>query len=235
MSGYITYNHINFNDTGIELFKFCITLSVAIRTNKTLVFFNDEYMSIIDRFIKYKYKSISIKEFNDINFSYHNYGNKKYDDNNIYIIFKDDENYNIDDIDDNVKELMSLLFASNELYNKYVYNKINEWMNYFSDYDINNYTCIYLRKDIDKETYDKYISEKKLIIFTDNIYDFDINTDNKKIVIQINDNNKYSNFILMTMIPNVIITDINYYIYMATLIGNKNKKIIYLDENIGNT
>jgi len=238
MTRYITYNHNNFEDIGFELYKLCITLSIAINTNRKLVFFNDEYMSIIDKFIKYKYNSITIKEFNEINFTYINYENRIYDSDNIYLIFKDNEIKEIEDINDNVRDLMSLLFSSNDLYNKFVYNKINEWMNYFNDFDINNYVCIYLRKDkYDisnyKKTYDKYFDGKKLIIFTDNIYDFDM--DIKKIVIHINNNNKYSNFILMTMIPNMIIrNDKNYFAVMAGLMGNRNKNISYFDENIEN-
>ena len=62
-------------------------------------------------------------------------------------------------------------------------------------------------------------------------------------------NNKYSNFILLSMFPNMIIGDykINYISYFSAYMGNRNKKIvinkeikidnwiIYHDENIQNT
>jgi hypothetical protein len=65
------------------------------------------------------------------------------------------------------------------------------------------------------------------------------------------DKNKYSNFILMSMIPNMIIGDINvnYFSYYSAFMGNRNKRIIIndnmnkkidewiscFDENIENT
>ena len=255
MEKYITYNHNNFDNIGLELYKFSITLSIAINTNKTLVLFNNEYMSIIDTFIKYKYKSINIKEFNELNFKYVSYKDI-IDDNNIYITYTDKDELKLEDINDNTRKILSILLSSNELYNKFVYNKINEIMNYFNDYNINNYVCIYINKDkydinYYKNVYNNYFKMNKLIIFTDDIDESCINKNEinkEQIIIEMN-NNKYSNFILLSMFPNMIIGDykINYISYFSAYMGNRNKKIvinkeikidnwiIYHDENIQNT
>jgi hypothetical protein len=254
MTEYITYNHFKFDDVGVELYKFSIALSIATRMNKTLVFFNDEYMSILDTFVGYKYKQITVNEFNKINFRYINYDSNNYD-GDIYISFKNDEEYKLEDIDDNIRNLMSILLASNEKYNRFVYKNINDIMNYFRDYELNNYVCIYLkkdnyRKDYYKTVFEKYFKEKKLIIFKDDEDDNNIDITDEKIVYELTDKNKYSTFILMSMIPNMILGDINanYFSYYSAFMGNKNKKVVinkmgykidewisYIDENIENT
>jgi hypothetical protein len=242
MNNYITFNHANFTDIGIELHKLSIVLSIAIKYNKTLVLFNSNYMSIIDTFIKYKYKSISTKEFNELNFNYIRYKqpNPSYN-GNIYIFFNNNDDLSLEDIDDNIRDLMTLLLQSNNNYNSFVCNKINDIMNYFNTYDINNLLCIYIKnhnynKEFYLNTYNNHFKSKKIIIFTNNIDDTYNNLSfENSIIIEINDTNKYTNFIIMSIIPNIIISDNNYLSRFAAFIGNKNKKIInYIDENIQN-
>lgn len=230
MVKYITYNHVNFNNIGLELYKFAITLSIALNTNRTFVLFNPEYMHIIDTFINYKYKPLTSQEFNVANFTYIKYPNDITTDmQHVYIIFDNKCIYQLSDINETVRIMMSLLFSSNINYTGVVYSKINEIMNHHKKYEIDDYVCINIKKDnydikYYQTVYDTIFKDKIMLIFTDDIN----NTIIDGYMIETNENNKYVNFILLAMFNNIIIgdIDINYISCFAGLMGNRNKQVV---------
>lgn len=236
---YLSYNHENFDDIGMELFKLALSLSYAERTNRILVLNNEKYTNIIDIFIKYKYNNIKIDFTKKNNFNFY----IDYDDENLFIDFTDLKKINYyNDIDNlisyKIKILLSLLITNNSNYLNFVYNKINDFMNYFKDYNIDNYICMNIKKTTyDNNYYEKayyrHFNNKKIIIRCDDIEwaKNNINFVDKSLIIFIESSydNRFTDFVLLSFFYNYII-DYDYFSWWITYISNlekKSKKIIF--------
>jgi len=234
---YISYSHQNFIDIGDELFKLAITLSYAERTGRTFVLSKDSYMNIIDLFIKLSYECLETDYFEIKNdFNYH----IDYNDKAFLINFQD---YKFHQISAKTRVLLSLLITGNSNYTNFVYARINDFMNYFKDYSLSNYVCMNIKKDTYvsnyyEKAYYRHFNNKKLIIRVD---DLDWAKDNVKFIDKSNiifmeatHENKFTDFILLSLFQNYII-DYDYYSWWIAYINipstNITKKVIVPNNN----
>lgn len=210
---YVSYKHKNFIDIGDELFKLAIALSYGEKTTRTLVLENEDYMNIVDLFTKISYETLKIDDFTSKEkFNYH----IDYNDNKLLIDFSD---YKYNQISVKTRVLLSLFITGNPNYTNFVYARINDFMNYFKDYNLSNYVCLNIKKDTYvsnyyEKAYYRHFNDKKMIIRVD---DLDWARDNIKFVdkskiifIEANYENKFTDFILLSLFQNYII-DYNYY------------------------
>jgi len=231
---YLIYNHDNFDDIGLELFKLGVALSYADKTKRTLVFNNNDYIKIIDTFIKCDYKNIKLDYTTISKFNYE----IDYDIENLYINL-DESYYNFKYISPKNRVLLTLLITNNSTYINYIYNKLNDFMNYFKEYDINNYVCMNIKKETYncyyyEKAYYRHFNNKKIIVRVDdiewakeNINFIDISN---IIFIEENPLNKFTDFILFTFFKNYIIDD-DYFSLWISYFSNINKKIIVPNNN----
>lgn len=234
---YISYKHDRFEDIGLELFKLATTLSYADKTNRTFILNNDDYMNIIDLFIKISYdNSKEIFEIKD-DFNYYiDYYDKK--------ISIDFTNYRFNhfQISSKIKVLLSLLITGNSNYTNFVYSRINDFMNYFKDYSLSNYVCMNIKRDTYvsyyyEKAYYRNFNNKKLIIRADDLdwarTNINFIDKSKIIFIEANHENKFTDFILLSLFQNYII-DYDYYSWWIAYISNpnsENKKVIVPNNN----
>jgi len=220
---YVSYKHQNFIDIGDELFKLAIALSYAEKTQRTFVLDKDDYMNIVDLFTKLSYEKLSIDDFTTKKgFNYHiNYDDKK------LLIEYEDYKFNYHQISAKTRVLLSLLITGNSNYTNFVYARINDFMTYFKDYSLSNYVCMNIKKDTYvsnyyEKAYYRHFNDKKLIIRVD---DLDWARDNikfidksKMIFIEANYENKFTDFILLSLFQNYII-DYDYYSWWIAYIS----------------
>jgi len=238
---YITYisNDIHFNDIGTELFKLAISLSLAFNLKKQFALINNSYTDIINTFIKFlKFKIITQDDFNSLNFKEYIINNFNNNDN-ILITFNDNENFSYKFISQEVRNILSILIVQNHIFSTNIHNKLNYIMNYFNEYNINNFVAINIKKNIFvpfyyEKSYYKHFFNKKLIVFCDDIEWIQLNLNfiskNNLIFFEINNDNKFFNFILLSHFTNLII-DKNNYSWWAAFLGNKNKTVITPNNN----
>jgi len=235
---YLSYNHQNFNDIGSELFKLAISMSYADDTNRLLVLNNENYTNIIDIFIKCNYKNLKLdfetKENFNLNINYNDIDNLLIDFNDFKFNWMD---YKY--ISEKTRLILSMLITGNSNYINFAYSKINDYMNYFKDYNIANYVCL----NINKSNYISYYYEKayyrnfngkKLLIRTDDLEwaKENVNFIDKNLIIFIDgsDENKFTDFITLSLFKNYII-DYNYFSWWIAYLGEKDKTIIVPNNN----
>lgn len=235
---YLSYNHENFDDLGMELFKLGLSLSYAERTNRYLVLNNDKYTNIIDIFIKYNYENLNLEFEKKSNFNF----NIDYNENNLLIDFNDfkDLSYlNPNLISVRTRTLLSLLITNNSNYLNFIYNKINDIMNHFHDYKLENYVCMNIKKDTYinnyyEKAYYRHFNNKKLIVRTDDIEwaQENINFIDKSLILFIEScyNNRFTDFMFMSFFKNYIIDNDNFSWWIAYL-SNNEKKVITPNNN----
>lgn len=235
---YLSYNHENFDDLGMELFKLGLALSYAERTNRYLVLNNDKYTKNIDIFIKYNYENINLEFEKKSNFNF----NIDYNENNLFIDFDDfkDLSYLTPNlISVRTRTLLSLLISNNSNYLNFIYNKINDIMNHFHDYKLENYVCMNVKKDTYinnyyEKAYYRHFNNKKIIVRTDDIEwaQENINFIDKSLILFIESchNNRFTDFMFMSFFKNYIIDNDNFSWWIAYL-SNNEKKIITPNNN----
>lgn len=235
---YLSYNHENFDDLGMELFKLGLSLSYAERTNRYLVLNNDKYTNIIDIFIKYNYENLNLEFEKKSNFNF----NIDYNENNLLIDFNDfkDLSYlNPNLISVRTRTLLSLLITNNSNYLNFIYNKINDIMNHFHDYKLENYVCMNIKKETYinnyyEKAYYRHFNNKKLIVRTDDIEwaQENINFIDKSLILFIESyhNNRFTDFMFMSFFKNYIIDNDNFSWWIAYL-SNNEKKVITPNNN----
>jgi len=241
-NNYVFYinNNIDyyFNDIGHELFKLAISLSYSNNNNKKFIISDNNYLKILEVFLNLSFNYIDINNinYNSLILSNTNENNNKNNSENECIIKMD---FSFKNINNEIRDLLSYCLLSNPRYTTIIYNKINDIMNFFKDYDINNYVCIFINKNnYNKYYYERayynYFSNCKLIILTD-----DINWSIKNITFIKIENiyfiiNDYSlrfiNFILFIHFNKIIVDINNYYTLFIAFLGNKNKKVIIPNE-----
>ena len=142
-----------------------------------------------------------------------------------------DLDYNEKIISDEALIYLNNIILKNKNFTNENYKKINEIMNYFHDYEINNYICII----INKKTYNPYIYEETLNNYKDKnviIISDDCNWCNNYIPFIynpffINKKEKPLNYLLMISFFNFIIASKNdNYSLMISLLNKNPKKII---------
>lgn len=217
MNNYLIYNHSYdfFYNTGDELFKLAIALSNSLKSNKILLFDDENFIRIFETQLQIPYKLINNEELIDYNPLYLN----------IYI-----------DYNENLITKESLIYLSNIMSNNRdfineVYKKINEIMNYYHDYEIDNYVCIIInKKNYNPYSYEENLSkynEKHKIIISD-----DCNWCNNYIPyiynpFFIDKNEKPLIYLYMISIFNIIIGNkFDNYTLMSYLLNKNSKKII---------
>lgn len=235
---YLSYNHENFDDLGMELFKLGLALSYAERTSRYLVLNNDKYTNIIDIFIKYNYENIKLDFVKKNNFNF----NIDYNEDNLFIDFndfKDLSHLNPDLISIRTRTLLSLLITNNSNYLNFIYNKINDIMNHFLDYNLDNYVCININKDTYinnyyEKAYYRHFNNKKILVRTDDIEwaQENINFIDKSLILfmESSHNNRFTDFMFMSFFKNFIIDNDNFSWWIAYL-SNNEKKVITPNNN----
>lgn len=230
---YLSYNHDNFNDIGLELFKLALSITYADKTNRILVLNDDKYTSIMDIFIKYKYENLKMEFVEKEEFNF----NIDYNETNLLINFnnfKDLSYINPNLISNKNRYLISLLITNNCNYINYVYDKINNFMIYFKDFKLENYVCMNIKKetynnDFYEKAYYRHFNNKKLIIRTDDIEWSQTNVnfiDNSLIIfIDANEDNRFTDFILLSFFYNYII-DYDIFSWWIAYMSNVEKKVI---------
>ncbi len=231
---YLSYNQDNFDDIGLELFKLALSITYADNTNRILVLNNEKYTSIVDIFIKYEYKNLKLEFTEQPNFNF----DIDYNDTNLLINFNNIKdffssiNYNL--ISNKNRYLISLLITNNAIYINHIYDKINNFMCYFNDFKLANYVCMNIKKetynnDYYEKAYYRYFNNKKLIIRTDNIEWAQINVNfiDKSLIIFIdaNENNRFTDFILLSFFNNYII-EYDTFSWWIAYMSNMEKKVI---------
>jgi len=236
---FITFNSndVNFDDIGSELFKIGISLTFALTLNRQLAFIEGGYTNIINIFIKYfRYKSLSPDDYEKMNFKDY-YLNNYSPDDNLNLIFND--NYSHKYISNQVRELLSILIINNSIYKTFIHNKLTNIMNYFGDYEINNYVCMNIKKDLYipyyyEKAYYKHFNNFKIIVLCDDIDWIQINMNfipKSNVIFLANvPEHRFTNFVLLSQFKNMIIDKNNYSFWMAYL-GKKDKKIIIPEKN----
>jgi hypothetical protein len=138
-------------------------------------------------------------------------------------------------IDDTIRELLSLGILGNPKYTTIIYTKINDIMNHFKDYELNNYVCINLNnptynKSYYEKAYYNHFSYCKIIVLTDDINlaikNLDFININKCYFIVNDYNYRFINFILFSYFNNLILDKDNYSGLWSAYIGNLNKKVV---------
>ena len=150
MNKYLTYNHSFdfFDNIGDELYKLAVVLTSSLKYNKILIFNNENFVKIFETQIQIPFKLINdIKEYDKFNPS----------------ILNIDLDYNEKIISEEALIYLNNIILKNKDFTNENYKKINEIMNYFHDYEINNYICII----INKKTYNPYIYEETLNNYKD--------------------------------------------------------------------
>jgi len=238
---FITFisNDLNFDNIGNELFKLAISLTFALNQKRQLAFIEGGYTNIINIFIKYfKYKSLSLDDFEKLNFKEY-YLNNYSPDDNLIMIFDDDYNYYHKYINQGVRNLLSILIINNSIYKTFIQTKLTNIMNYFGDYNLDNYVCMNIKKDIFipyyyEKAYYKYFNNYKAIVLTDDIDWIQTNMifipKSNVIFLSNVPEHRFTNFVLLSHINNMIIDKNNYSFWMAYL-GKKDKKIIIPERN----
>jgi hypothetical protein len=233
---YITYNSndIYFDDIGSELFKLAVSFSFSINSKRKLAFVEGSYTNILNIFIKsINYKSLTLEDYQNLNFKDYKYNNYT-DNDNLNFIFNDEINFNHKFINPDVRNLLSILIVNNSVYSKLVHTKINNIMNYFADYEIDNYVCVNIKKDLFipfyyEKAYHHFFTNKKIIILTDDIewtqMNFNFVSKYNVIYIDNNKDNRFINFVLLSSFNNMII-DKNNFSWWCAYLGNKNKKVV---------
>lgn len=241
---YLSYNHDNFDDIGLELFKLTLSMTYADKTNRILVLNNEKYTNIIDNFVKCKYENLKLEFVEQPNFNF----NIDYNDTNLFINFNNFNNFKDflsfitpDLISNKNRYLISLLITNNSNYINNIYDKINKFMINFSDYKLANYVCM----NIKKETYDndyyerayyRHFNNKKLIVRTDDIEWAKINVNfiDKSLIIFIdaNENNLFTDFILLSFFNNYIIEYDNFSWWIAYMSNIEKKVIVPFNNNL---
>lgn len=218
--------HNKFIDIGDELFKLAITLSYAEKTGRVLAFDNEDSMNIIDLFTNITYEKLNTIEDSDCD---------------KLIINFDNNSYTYDKITIKTRVLLSLLITGNSNYINFIYMRINDFMNYFKDYEISNYVCLNIKKDTYVsnyyyKAYYKHFNNKKLIIRVDDLEwaDKNVNFIDKSMILFIEErfDNRFTDFILLSHFHNYII-DYNYYSWWIAyiIITNIEKKVIVPNDN----
>jgi len=238
---YITYhsNDVNFDDIGTELFKLAVSLSFSVNSKRKLAFIEGYYTNIINIFIKsINYKSLTKEDYQNLDFKDYKYNNYTENDN-LNFIFNDETNFNYKFINPEVRNLLTILIINNSICSKLVHNKINNIMNYFGDYEIDNYVCVNIKKDLFipfyyEKAYHHFFPDKKVIILTDDIewtqMNFNFVSKYNVIYIDNNKDNRFINFVLLSLFNNMII-DKNNFSWWCAFLGNKNKKVVVPNNN----
>jgi len=240
-NNYVFYINNNsdyaFNDIGIELFKLAIGMTYSINNKKIFAITDMNYIKIIQLFININFNLLDLSKLNSnytcIALNTNNYKDKDQVDNISNCIIKID--FAFDMISDDIRELLSMGILGNPKYSITIHTKINEIMNFFRDYEINNYVCIYINKNtFNKNYYEKsyynHFSDCKMIILTDDInwtikhLDF-INV-NKCFFINNDFNSRFINFALFGCFNKFILDKDNYSGLWCGFIGNRNKKVV---------
>lgn len=235
---YLSFNHDSFDDIGLELFKLAISMTYANKTNRILALNNENYLNIYDVFIKSNYSKIDLNYTNYLRIRINDDYNESID--NLYIDFTNFNNFSYKLISSNIRSYLTLLITNNSKYINIIYNKINEIMNYFSDYNIHNFVCCNITKktynsNFYEKAYYRHYNNKKLIIRVDDIewgkksIDFIDNSFIYFIDASITAN-KYSDFIILTNFYNYII-DYDYYSWWIAYLTQIEKKVIVPNNN----
>jgi len=227
----------NFIDIGIELFKIGIALTYAIKNKKKFVITDINYLKILETFININFNLINVYILNNnykslkITVNGNDYGNEIISNNDC--IIKIDFSFHL--INEEIRDFLSSTIIKNPKYSNDIYNKLNDIMIFFNDFEINNYVSIIISKntyikDYYEKAYYNNFSNCKLIIFTDDInwtikYVNFTNINNIYIILN-NYNDRFFNFILISNFNKLIIRKDNYYGLWCAYLGNKNKIII---------
>lgn len=238
---YLSYNHDNFDDIGLELFKLTLSMTYADKTNRILVLNNEKYTNIIDNFVKCKYENLKLEFVEQSNFNF----NIDYNDTNLFINFNNFKKFlsfiTPDLISNKNRYLISLLITNNSNYINNIYDKINAFMIHFSDYKLANYVCMNIKKetynnDYYERAYYRHFNNKKLIVRTDDIEWAKINVNfiDKSLIIFIdaNENNLFTDFILLSFFNNYIIEYDNFSWWIAYMSNIEKKVIVPFNNNL---
>lgn len=234
----LSFNHDNFDDIGLELFKLSISMTYAQKTNRTLALNNDKYLDIYDIFIKSNYIKTELNLANHLRIEINDDCNESSD--NLFIDFTNFDKFKYKLISSNIRTYLTLLITNNTKFINVIYNKINEIMNYFSDYDIQNFVCCNINKktynnNFYEKAYYRHFNNKKLIIRVDDIewakksIHFIDNSFIYFIDASITEN-KYCDFIVLASFYNYII-DYNYYSWWIAYLSQIDKKVIVPNNN----
>lgn len=224
----------NFNDIGVELFKLGIGITYASKTKKKFGITDISYLKILETFINNTFNIIDIYSLKE---NYKcisvNLNDKIEENNDNNCIVKLDFSFKL--INEDVRDFFTTTIIRNPRYSNSIYNKINEIMNFFNEFDINNYVFIIINKNnYNKNYYEKsyynYFSNCKLLILTDDINwaikNIDFININKCYFIHNDFNNRFINFVLISSFNKMIIEKDHYYSLWCAYLGNKNKIII---------
>jgi hypothetical protein len=158
---YISYNHSNnfLENIGDELFKLSIALSIALKYNKTIIFNDENFIKIFETQLKIPFKLI----INKLDF---------YNHNPIHLDINTNINYNYNySISNECIIYLTYLLSNNRDFINQVYDKINEIMNHYNDFEINNYICIIINKisyiPFNYQNILNNYNDKKIIIISD--------------------------------------------------------------------
>ena len=230
------YEDCYFNDIGRELFKLGGAMTYALKTNKKLALIADTYTNILDAFLAINYKKIATDDYKKLNFKPIN--TLEYFENDNVCISK--INYTHKFICNEIQELFTNAIFSNKTNMGVIYGKINEIMNFFNDYELNNYVCININKNtfvsnFYEKAYYNHFSNKKVIILVNDV-NWAISAINfinpRSIYFLINYNlDRFTNFITLASFNNMII-DNNNFSWWCAYLGNKNKKIVVPENNL---
>lgn len=224
-----------FCNIGTELFKLAIGMTYSNNNKRTFAITDINYLKIIHSFINLKFELLDLSKIKNnyscISLTINNY--KEIDNSNNNCIINMDFSFKM--IDDNIRELLSLAIIGNPKYTTIIYTKINDIMNHFKDYELNNYVFINHNKlTYNKNYYEKayynHFSHCKMIILTDDINitikNLDFININKCYFILNDFNYRFINFVLFSYFNNVILDKDNYTGLWSAYIGNLNKKVI---------
>lgn len=238
---YLSYNHDNFDDIGLELFKLTLSMTYADKTNRILVLNNEKYTNIIDSFVKCRYENLKLEFVEQPNFNF----NIDYNDKNLFINFNNFKHFlsfiTPDLISNKNRYLISLLITNNSNYINCVYDKINKFMFHFGDYKLANYVCMNIKKetynnDYYEKAYYRHFNNKKLIVRTDDIEWAKINVNfiDKSLImfIDANENNNFTDFILLSFFNNYIIEYDNFSWWIAYMSNIEKKVIVPFNNNL---
>lgn len=234
----LSFNHDNFDDIGLELFKLSISMTYAHKTNRILALNNENYLNIYDVFIKSNYIKADLDYTNYLRIKINDDCNESTD--NLFIDFTNFDNFKYNLISPNIRIYLSLLITNNIKYINIIYNKLNNIMNYFSDYDIHNFVCCNITKNtynnnFYEKAYYRHYNNKKLIIRVDDIEwaKQTINFIDNSLIYFIDASitaNKYIDFIFLAFFYNYII-DYNYYSWWIAYLSQIEKKVIVPNNN----
>lgn len=234
----LSFNHENFDDIGLELFKLSISMTYAYKTNRILALNNENYLDIYDTLIKSNYIKADLNFTNYLRIKINDDCNETSD--NLFIDFTNFNKFKYKLISSNVRSYLTLLITNNNNYVNIIYNKINEIMNYFSDYDIHNFVCCNITKNtynnnFYEKAYYRHYYNKKLIIRVDDIEwaKQSINFIDNSLIYFIDASitaNKYNDFVLLAYFYNYII-DYNYFSWWIAYLSQIEKKVIVPNNN----